>query len=493
MIEQPVWDDEMVSGCGIEIADCRIAAVGGGLGSFALVDFLRITGLGVADIRVLSNLSAPYETFAARAGASQIRFRDRIRSESSATIDNIWGWPGYALREAVTERALAPLWKVVTEPLLSEFFTPRLRTVVAGLRREAARIGWDEMLVIGQAERVRRRANGGYFVLVRPCDHPSGGTIAYRCQHVHLAVGYPRPRLLPDLLAFREQNADVGQVVNCYEPHEHVYEALVRSPGCVVLRGSGIAASRILERLIRDRNRFGAQTEIIHIFRNYVDGAVGPPLFRRPGGHGFAYQPFNFPRAAFAGQLRQILVDLPEEERISLIAQMGGTTTAKRAYWERPLARARKEGWYRVIKGTVKDIEPAPSGKLDMTVSSTKEPDVRIQADALIDATGLEAGIRQHPLLADLIDVGGALTNRMGRLDVDSNFEVRGMRSGAGRLYASGAATLGCSLATVDSFSGLMCAAMEICNDLADQGACEFLGPLRSISQWCRRMGNKKP
>ena len=36
------------------------------------------------------------------------------------------------------------------------------------------------------------------------------------------------------------------------------------------------------------------------------------------------------------------------------------------------------------------------------------------------------------------------------------------MRSGAGRLYASGAATLGGALAPVDSFWGLMHAAMEI-------------------------------
>ena len=43
---------------------------------------------------------------------------------------------------------------------------------------------------------------------------------------------------------------DYSRVVNAYEPHEHVYDELIRKPGTVVIRGGSIVASRVLQRLI---------------------------------------------------------------------------------------------------------------------------------------------------------------------------------------------------------------------------------------------------
>ena len=491
LLHQTQWDEALLASAGVPIVDAHFVTVGGGLGSFAVVDFLRIAGLATSQIRVLSNLAAPYGTFATLARASQLRPEDRLRSDSSSTIDNIWGWPGYALSEAWAERTLAPLWRVVTEPLLSEYFTPRVRTVIAGVQREAARIGWDEMLVRCWADVVRRRAQGGYFVLARWLEDE--GAVAYRCQHVHVALGHPGPRVLPDVVGFRERYRGARHVVNAYEPNEHVYEQLVRSPGRVVVRGAGITASRILERLIHDRDTYGARTEILHLFRHYVSGPTGPPWFRRPGGNGFAYQPFNFPRGAGGGQLRRRMLSMTGEERARLTASMGGTTTAWRRSWQRQLARGRREGWYRAERGTVSELCVGPSGRLSVVLSRSGDPPRQIDADFLIDATGLEDAITRHPLMADLLDRGGASLNAFGRLDVEPSFEVRAMRSGAGRMYASGAATLGGALAPVDSFWGLMHAAMEIVDDLADQGACEFPGVMRSITQWWKWMRNVRP
>jgi hypothetical protein len=492
LLQQPVWDEEALSAAGIKLADSYFMSVGGGLGSFAVVDFLRIAGVGTQRIRVLSKQSAPHESFAALVHASQLKPEDRLRSDSSARINNIWGWPGYALSEAIAERTLKPLLKVLIEPFLCEHFTPRVRTVLAGLEREAVRIGWNEMLVRCEAEVVRRRTDGGYFVLVRSLDN-GGGLVAYRCQHVHLALGHSGPRLLPDVVAFRKRYGCGRQVVNGYEPHEHVYEHLIRSPGEVVLRGAGITASRILERLIDDRDRFGLQTRILHIFRSYVDGSKGPPWFRRRGGHGFAYQPFNFPKAAGGGQLRQQMLTASEEERVQLIRSMGGTTTAFRKDWQRQLARGRREGWYRVDMGLVTDIRLKQSGKLGLTLCRAQDSAGEVVADFLIDATGLEDSVHGHPLLSDLLENGGASVNALGGLDVEPSFEVRGARSGGGKIYASGIATMGGALAPVDSFWGLTHAAMEICSDLDGQGSCEFPGALRSISQWWNWVRNQQP
>ena len=52
----------------------------------------------------------------------------------------------------------------------------------------------------------------------------------------------------------------------------------------MVIRGSGIVASRILQRLIDDRDRHGAQTQIVHVFRTYVDRRPRPErLHAAPG------------------------------------------------------------------------------------------------------------------------------------------------------------------------------------------------------------------
>jgi hypothetical protein len=79
----------------------------------------------------------------------------------------------------------------------------------------------------------------------------------------------------------------------------------------------------------------------------------------------------------------------------------------------------------------------------------------------------------------------------MGRLDVERSFELRGTRSGTGRLYASGSMTLGGYYAGVDSFLGLQYAALQICDDLASTGWCRRLGVGRSTAQWLRWARNK--
>jgi uncharacterized NAD(P)/FAD-binding protein YdhS len=117
---------------------------------------------------------------------------------------------------------------------------------------------------------------------------------------------------------------------------------------------------------------------------------------------------------------------------------------------------------------------------------------LELTANAVIDCTGLEADIREHRVLADLLDHGGAGRNPLGRLDVERNFEVRGTRSEPGRMYASGSATLGGYFPGVDTFLGLQIAAQEICDDLARVGFCRSLGPFRSTWQWLLWAQNRK-
>jgi len=108
----------------------------------------------------------------------------------------------------------------------------------------------------------------------------------------------------------------------------------------------------------------------------------------------------------------------------------------------------------------------------------------QVQVVGVVDCTGLEADIREHRVLADLLDHGGAGRNPLGRMDVERSFELRGTRSEPGRMYLSGSAANGGYFPGVDTFLGLQIAAQEIADDLAALGFCAPLGPVRSTREW---------
>ena len=489
LIDTHVWTDEMLQQAGIPIVDTPFVTIGGGIGSFVTTDYLRICGVPASAITVLTNLEVPWSSYEYLTRVSQIPRRERLRSDSASTPDNIWGFPSYAVREAIAAKSvkgfLDPLWSVLTEPFLRDYYTPKAGQAFESMEREYHRIGYPQCVRKGQVRMVRRRYGGGYFTILTP---PAGAAptrrIAYRSQFVHVAVGYPGLKLLPDLQRFREQYRDPGRVVNAYEPHEHVYEQLARRPGTVIIRGGGIVASRVLQRLIDDRDRYRLQTRVLHIFRTYISGAHGPNIFmRRKGGDGWAYQGFNYPKSVWGGQLKAKMRKLEGAERATEYKLMGGTNTPVRRLWQSQLKRGRAEGWYQTLTGEVTEMLP---GQGQSVVANVKAAQgfVQATADFVIDCTGLEADIREHRLLADLLDHSGAGRNPVGRLDVERTFELRGTRSGNGRLYASGSATLGGYFPGVDTFLGLQIAALEIVDDLAALGFCQRLGVGRSIKQW---------
>jgi len=492
-----IWSDELVAGAGLPVIDMPIVTVGGGMGSFTMVDYLRIAGVPASHIRTLTVNEHPWQNYEYLLSSSQVTRDKRIRSDSSSTLDNIWGFPGYAIRESFAARSVsgfvAPLWNVFTENILCDYWTPKSGQVFRSMQREADRIDYWSTLDMGRAHVTRRRHGGGYFTVL---TRPDGQDVAYRSSFVHLAVGYPGLAYLPDLVTYRARFGDTHRVVNAYEPHEHVYEELNRRGGTVIVRGAGITASQVLDRLITDRDRLGNGTTIVHLFRTYVDKAHGPSIFkRRRGSHGWAYQGFNWPKSTWGGQDKNSVRRAEGERRAKELQRMAGTTTPYRRRWQRMLARGRREGFYRMHVGEVLEVVP---GRLGVVVTRLKPDDpasrpLELESNFVIDATGLEADIAEHTLLADLLQHTGAERNLLGRLDVSPAFEVRGSRAEPGRLYAVGAATLGGYLAGVDTFLGLQIAALEVCDDLARQGFCRYIGVRRSIAQWWKWALDRSP
>jgi hypothetical protein len=510
LVDTDWWTDEMVQRSGMPIFDVPMVTVGGGLGSFVLTHILRVAGLPKESIRALTVLDYPHQTYEYLTGNSQIPLQARIRSDSGSMLDNIWGFPGYAIREAFDPKLrkqlgattglsgfIGPLWSAFTEPVFVDYWTPLAGQVFKSVRREMARLDWTSMISKGQVRMIRRRYGGGYFTVLTP---PPGSyptkRVAFRSRFVHIAVGYPGLRYLPDLQAYREQYRDYARVINAYEPHEHIYQELVAHGGTVVVRGSGIVASRILQRLMDDIEQKGARTQILHLFRNYVSSSHGDSIFnRRKGADGWAYQGFNYAKSSWGGQLfDKIRKEDDPAKRADMLHRAGGTNTPYRKYWQKQMARGRKAGWYRVEVGEVQDVVPGPDGKVITRIRTTQVAGIReIPADYIIDATGLEGDPKEHRVLSDLLEHGGAGLNGLGRLDVDRDAELVGTRSEPGRIYATGSTTLGGYLAPVDTFLGLQLAGLIVCDALAAQGFVKKIGPARSISQWIKWARNKQP
>ena len=485
LIETDWWSDDLVARAGIPVVDVPFVSVGGGIGSFVTVDYLRICGVPTSSIRVLTQLEHPWESYEYLTRVSQIPREERLRSDSASCPDNIWGFPSYAVREAFATKSPRRLYQVAVEPIFDDYYTPKAGHAFTTMEKEYHRISYPETVVKGQVRMVRRRAGGGYFTILTPPENTTPTRrVAYRSRFVHVAIGYPGLKFLPDLMDYRERHRDYSSVVNAYEPHEQIYSRLRAGPGTVLVRGGGIVASRVLQRLIDDRDAHGLQTQIQHVFRTFTTRSHGPHIWmRRRGGDGWAYQGFNYPKSVWGGQLKSRMRKLEGSDRADLYKIFGGTNTPRRRLWQRQMARGRAEGWYRPFQGEITSMEPHGSGNVQVELK-TEHGLEKITVLGVIDCTGLEADISEHRVLADLLEHSGAGRNPLDRLDVDRTFEVRGTRSDPGRVYASGTATLGGYFPGVDTFLGLQIAAQEIADDLARLRFCKRLGPLRSTSQW---------
>jgi pSer/pThr/pTyr-binding forkhead associated (FHA) protein len=477
-------------------------SLGAGVGSFVWVDYLRVCGVPKDAIRTIGFETRPLERYRRLCLHSQIPDHERLRSDSGSTPDNIWGYPGYAMREIVTSALRGKIvhagkigWQIFTEPLLSDSYTPIAGRVYASVDREAERIGWDDMTINGRIRALRKTDDGRYVAYYTTVEGDEPRYMVGR--YVHLALGYPGFQLLPDLKAYREATGDFTKIVNAYEPHDHVYETLGKEGGTVLLRGRGIVASRLIQRVYEARLANPDQEiRIIHLLRS--------PL---PEGHQYAgnkrlvenhweLQPYNWPKAAFGGDLKFLLEDSHEEVRDQLLNDWGGTTTADRQDWRDIISTGIAEGWYEIRFGAVSEVKQGAQGNLE-TVVSTRAAQMMgsIFSDFVIDATGLNADLRFNPLLKDMLEIYGVPLNIKGRIETDNCFEVQALRNGDGRLFVVGAISFGNGYAPVDSFVGLQYAAGRTMETLraSDSPNLKNLNPLRSLGQYIRWMRGVQP
>ena len=448
---------------------------------------------------------------------SQIYPHERLRSNSDSCPDNIWGWPSYALREAGRDlikgqikTALGLLWQVFAEPAFAQTYTPRSGNVFAALDREAKRINWDQMYRYGRVRAIRKTDDGRYAIAYSRSTPTQRDRAIIIARYVHIAIGYPAIQFLPDLQTYRQKTGDFKSVVHAYESHDHIYQHLEQNGGTVLIRGRGIVASRILQRLYQARQK-NPNILILHLMR-----------FPKPQGNKFGlsqrkvinhneFQPFNWPKGCWTGEQRAMLEKASPEERIRLTTDWGGTTTAERKDWKRIIDEGLKEGWYKIEFGEVEKVARQTNGLVTYIQAKEFKVQTRLEADFIIDATGLIASVFESPLLKDMVEHYHLPLNPWKRFQVANDFEIVEMRNPApempkkrlsffprrkkaGRMYAAGVVTLGGPHAAVDSFLGLQYVALVSVNSIAKIApGLRRLNLISSFVQWLKWAMNQLP
>ncbi len=485
-----------------QIDEFDYAALGAGLGSYIWVDLLRIFGVKTHQIIALGTQAKPYAKYKQLCLNSQIPLHERLRSNSDSCPDNIWGWPSYALREAWHDflqgkigNVVRYLWQVFSEPILIETYTPRAGNVFDSIDREANRISWEQIYRYGSIRAIRKTADQRYAIAYSKGGGNYGFIVA---KYLHLATGYPAIRFLPHLQNYRDQTQDLKSVVNAYEAHDHIYEHLRNQGGVVLIQGRGIVASRIIQKVDEIRCQTRQPIEIIHLMRRPLSKGHKYGFAQRSVQSNWEFQPFNWPKACWGGDLREQLEQANPEKRQEFMKVWGGTTTADRRDWQQITQAGIREKWYKIKFGMVERVEK--KGDRIQCIYQELEAGqpqgvVTRDVDFIIDATGLDAEVKSTPLLKDLVEHHQLPILENGRLAVANDFELVEMQNGSGRMYAAGAITLGGPYAAVDSFLGLQYSALSTVDSLTKHKAPQlrYLKGLNSLSQWWKWINNQSP
>jgi len=131
---------------------------------------------------------------------------------------------------------------------------------------------------------------------------------------------------------YRARMQDFQSVVNAYEFHEHIYQHLLQHGGTVMMRGRGIVASRIIQRLYEVRQH-NPNVRILHLMRTPVLKGFRHGHAQRKVENHWEFEPFNWPKSCWGGTYLLKMEQADDQGRDQLINDWGGTTTAKRKDW----------------------------------------------------------------------------------------------------------------------------------------------------------------
>jgi cation diffusion facilitator CzcD-associated flavoprotein CzcO len=267
----------------------RVAIVGSGLGGFVAYTTLRHSGLEPAEIAVFGDDPDPAGAWRPRAAAIRQKL---MRSESDG---HCWptSFPGFAARETVRRRDLAPLILSVCDR-----YRPTVDAFLHHVDELRARSCWDDSFRHARVKRVLA-VEGGFEL---------DGLGVFR--HVLLAPGHPGLARPPEL----EHDP---RAVHAYEPHQYASR--------VAVVGAGMAAAT--EWL----NALETGAEVVSVRR------------REP-----ARRPLNVARPLFTKRGLAPFHATSRGERAELLSGFGEPSYPPGRSWDAPLEAAAREDRFRV-------------------------------------------------------------------------------------------------------------------------------------------------
>ena len=337
-------------------------------------------------IRVLTQLDTPWQSYEYLTRVSQIPRGERLRSDSASCPDNIWGFPSYAAAGGdggeVAQEFVAPLLHVLVEPIFDDYCTPKAGQAFESMEQEYRpdRLPGDGGQGPGPHGAPARSAAATSRSSPRPRAPPAPSGSRSAAAFVHVAVGYPGLKFLPDLRTTARTTATSASVVNAYEPHEQSTSGCTAAPGTVVVRGGGIVASRVLQRLIDDRDARGPADP---------DPARLPHLRHRlarpaPLDAAHAAATAGPTRASTtrsrcgAASSRPGCASSRARTGPTLYKVIGGTNTPKRKLWQAQMrAGARRRAGTAPFQGEVATMAPGPQGTVQVDHDSRPATDPR--------------------------------------------------------------------------------------------------------------------
>ena len=464
----------MLARADIPVVDIPFVSIGGGIGSFVTVDYLRICGVPTSAIRVFTQLETPWESYEYLTRVSPDPARRAAAQRLGVLPGQHLGLPELRRARGVRDEVAQAAGPDRRSSRSSTTTTrPKAGQAFESMEQEYHRIRYPETVVKGQVRMVRRRIGRRLLHDPHPARRapraPTGRVpqpLRARRRRLPGAEVPPRPHGLPGdppRLRQRRQRLRAARA-----------DLRAAAPGAGHRAGPRRRHRRLPRAAAADRRPRRARPVRP---RSCTSSAPTSPArtarnlwMRRRGGDGWAYQGFNYPKSVWGGQLKASACASwrarsgPTSTRCSAAPTPRGAAAGRRQ-----LRRGRRRAGTGRSRARSRRCEPGPHGTVAGRAED-RDGTSHAQVTGVIDCTGLEADIREHRVLADLLDHGGAGRNPLGRLDVERTFEVRGTRSEPGRMYASGTATLGGYFPGVDTFLGLQIAAQEIADDLARAG-----------------------
>ena len=444
LINTSTWTDADVANAGIPVQDTAIVSIGGGLGSLALVDFLRTAGMSTDRIRVLGDNAVPVgdlrvpghqlpdppsraPAFGRRVGDGQHLGLPELRRARGRADDKrlkpLWTGghrtdPRRVLHARGPDRSTSP--STARPPHRLERDAPsRLRPHGAQARRRRLLRRPDTRAGVARAQTPSPTGPTS-------CTSPSAIPGSRSCPISRSTASAPATTpgsSTPTNRTTTSTRSASGVRARCSSGERHRRVADPAAPHRRHRRRRPDPHRAPVPQLRRWPP--GRQGDVPAPRAPTASPTRGSTSPRRPGVASSAYTPRATSRVTTGA---------------NLLDQMGGTNTAPSASSGRSRSHAagsRASTTRRSVQ--VQSVEPSADGDGITTTIRSKAGDVHtIDAQFIIDGTGLLAHLEDHRLMADLLAHSGAGKNPKGRLDVERHFEIRGTANGEGRMYASG-------------------------------------------------------